>query len=289
MVLSGLLFSFDKLNEIVSTKGKVPIVADIMASRWIYEGVAVRQFKTNDYESKFYDFEKQEFQSDFKSSYWIKDLKNRLNYVIDHNDSDDEAVQQKVLNNLELIRNELKEEAGTGNINDMDIDIALSTDKFNAQIGNDIIKYLDQLTQKYLDQYNLAVQKKEKLIYGYENNFGYNLSEMKNKHYNDGLADLVRNLAVKDRIIEFKGHLLQIVDPVFNDPKNPKNLLDYRSHFFAPKKHFLGVYFETYWFNLIVVWAMTVLLYIALYFEWLKKLIGSLESVSERFRRKDSN
>jgi ABC-type multidrug transport system ATPase subunit len=289
MVLSGLLFSFDKLNEIVSTKGKVPIVADIMASRWIYEGVAVRQFKTNDYESKFYDFEKQEFQSDFKSSYWIKDLKNRLNYVIDHNDSDDEAVQQKVLNNLELIRNELKEEAGTSNINDIDLDIALSTDKFNAQIGNDIIKYLDQLTQKYLDQYNLAVQKKEKLIYGYENNFGYNLSEMKNKHYNDGLADLVRNLAVKDRIIEFKGHLLQIVDPVFNDPKNPKNLLDYRSHFFAPKKHFLGVYFETYWFNLIVVWAMTVLLYIALYFEWLKKLIGSLESVSERFRRKDSN
>jgi len=289
MVLSGLLFSFDKLNEIVSTKGKVPIVADMMASRWIYEGIAVRQFKTNEYQSKLYDFEKQEFQSDFKSSYWIKDLKNRLNYVNDHIDDQEEGIQNRIANDLQLIKNELIEEAGAEIINDIDVNIALHPEKFNAQIGLEISNYLDQLTQKYLDRYNLAVQKKEKLIYGYENNFGYDLSEIKNENYNDGLADLVRNLAAKDRIIEFKGHLLQIVDPVFNDPKNPKNLLDYRSHFFAPKKHFFGVYFETYWFNLTVVWAMTILLYVALYFEWLKKTIGSLESVSKRFRKKDSN
>jgi hypothetical protein len=49
--------------------------------------------------------------------------------------------------------------------------LLLSPDKFNAQIGQEFIKYLDQLVQKYLDIYNLAVQKKEKLIYGYENNF----------------------------------------------------------------------------------------------------------------------
>jgi O-glycosyl hydrolase len=152
-----------------------------------------------------------------------------------------------------------------------------------------LTKYLDELSGKYLDIYNLAVQKKEKLIYGYENSFGYDLTEMKNAHYNDALADLVRNLSTKERIMEFNGRLLQIIDPVFNDPKNPKNLLDYRTHFFAPKKHFLGVYFETYWFNVVVVWAMTLLLYVALYFEWLKKLIGSLESLTKRFNKKETN
>jgi len=83
--------------------------------------------------------------------------------------------------------------------------------------------------------------------------------------------------------------LLQIIDPVFNEPKNPKNLLDYRTHFFAPKKHFLGVYFDTYWFNVSVIWIMTFILYIALYFEWLKKLIGSTETISKKFKKKDSN
>jgi len=289
MVLSGLLFSFDKLNEFVSTKGKVPIVADIMASRWIYEGVAVRQFKTNQFESKLYEFEKAEFQADFKSSYWIKELKNQLNYSIEHIKSDTDEAKERAARNLEIIKNELVEEAGVHVIDDLDLEVALDTQKFNAQIGGSIVKYLNELTQKYLDQYNLAVQKKEKLIYGYENSFGYNLSELKNKHYNDGLGDLVRNLSTKDRIIQFDGKLLQIIDPVFNEPKNPKNLLDYRSHFFAPKKHLFGAYFETYWFNLIVVWIMTILLYIALYFEWLKKVINSLESVSKQFKKKESN
>lgn len=289
MVLSGLLFSFDKLNEMVSTKGKVPIVADLMASRWIYEGVAVRQFKMNEYESKFYDFEKQEYQSDFKSSYWIKELKNRLNYALSNYESEDESVRAKVRENLTLIQNEFYEEAGTDVINDLDLKLALDPAKFNKQIGQSLVKYLDDLSQKYLDQYNLSVQKKEKLIYGFENNFNYDLTDLKNMHYNDGLADLVRNLTTKDRIMEFDNRLLQVIDPVFNDPKNPQNLLDYRTHFFAPKKHFLGVYFETYWFNVAVVWGMTVVLYVALYFEWLKKGIASLESLNKRFRRKDSD
>ena len=95
MVLSGLLFSFDKLNEIVSTKGKVPIVADFMASRWGYEGIAVRQFMTNEYESRFYVFEKNEFQSDFKSSYWVKELRSRLNYSINNYNTEDEEKKKE--------------------------------------------------------------------------------------------------------------------------------------------------------------------------------------------------
>ena len=289
MVLSGLLFSFDKLNEVVSTKGKVPVVADIMASRWIYEGVAVRQFKNNAYESKFYALEKTEFQADFRSSYWIKELKNQLNYAIEHVADKSPDVAYRVNKNLKLIKNELIDEAGTNVVNDLDLTIALNPEKFNAQIGESLRLYLDELSGKYLDEYNQIIQKKEILIYGLQNKLGYDLSALKNRHYNEGLADLVRNLNTKERITEFKGRLLQMIDPVFNDPKNPKNLLDYRSHFFAPKKHFFGVYFDTYWFNLTIVWLMTLFLYIVLYFEWLKKGISGLESLSKRFFKHDSN
>ena len=152
-----------------------------------------------------------------------------------------------------------------------------------------VLEYLDGLFNMYQKDYNLSVQKKEKLLYGYENTFNYDLNQLKDQHYNESLADLVRNIAVKDRIIEFKGSLLQIVDPIFNEPENPNNLLDYRTHFFAPKKHFLGVQFDTYWFNISVIWTMTLLLYIALYFEWLKKIISSFERLSNKNNSKDSN
>ena len=289
MVLSGLLFSFDKLNEVVSTKGKVPVVADLMVSRWGYEGVAVRQFMTNAYEAKFYSFEKDEFQADFKTSYWVKELKNRLNRAIEKYNTDNEDELDQVHRDLALVKKELVLEAGTDKVMDIDLNKALDPANFNDQIGNLLMAHLDGLFKKYQDDYNLAVQKKEKLIYGYENTFNYDLNTLKDQHYNESLTDLVRNLAVKDRIIEFKGNLLQIIDPVFNEPKNPKNLLDYRSHFFAPKKHFLGHYFDTYWFNLAVIWGMTILLYIALYFEWLRKLINSFEGLKRKNNSKDSN
>lgn len=288
MVLSGLLFSFDKLNEVISTKGKVPIIADFMASRWAYEGIAVRQFITNNYESKFYKFELEEMQADFKSSYWIKELKSRVNYAVNNIESPDEQRLNKAHKNLALIKLELIKDAGSSLIKDLDLNAALDPTKFNAQIGNTILTYLDDLFKRYLDQYNLAVQKKEKLIYGYENTFHYDLSKMKDDYFNESLADLVRNLTVKNRVIEFDGKLLQIIDPIFNLPKNPTHLLDYRTHFFAPKKHFLGAYVDTFWFNISVIWIMTILLYIALYLELIKKLIGVLEDLGKKISKKDS-
>jgi hypothetical protein len=283
MVLSGLLFSFDKLNEVVSTKGKVPIVADLMASRWAYEALAVRQFITNEYESKFYDFERTEFQSDFKHSYWVKELEKRLHYVIENFESYDDEKVKKAERYLSVIRHELAEEAGSNLVRDLDLRMALSPEAFDVEIGTELLRYLDELYKKYLDEYNLAIQKKDKLIYAYTHTFNHNLNEEKDHHYNESLADLVRNLTTKERIIEFKGQLLQIVDPVFNEPGNPKNQLDYRAHFFAPKKHFFNTYFNTYWFNVAVLWIMTFMLYVALYFELLKKLINSSETLGSTF------
>jgi hypothetical protein len=52
------------------------------------------------------------------------------------------------------------------------------------------------------------------------------------------------------------------------------NVFTLRTHFFSPAKPFLGRLFDTYWYNMIVIWLLTIFLYIALYFEWLKKLIN---------------
>jgi ABC-type multidrug transport system ATPase subunit len=82
MILSGLLFSFDKLNNVISTKGKVPVVADFMASRWAYEAMAVYQFKNNDYEEPFYRYEKEEAKADFKSAFMADELRNRNLFVL---------------------------------------------------------------------------------------------------------------------------------------------------------------------------------------------------------------
>jgi ABC-type multidrug transport system ATPase subunit len=81
MILSGLLFSFDKLNNLISTKGKVPMVADMMASRWAYEAMAVHQFTSNDFEVHYYEYEKEEAKADFKAAYLADELKKRNQFT----------------------------------------------------------------------------------------------------------------------------------------------------------------------------------------------------------------
>src|SRR5688572_29499377 len=101
MILSGLLFSFDKLNNLISTKGKVPIVADMMASRWAYEAIAVHQFKENSYEKDFYDFDKAESQFDFYSSFLANELDKKRKFVFENRDSKIDSVRQVVQKDLD--------------------------------------------------------------------------------------------------------------------------------------------------------------------------------------------
>jgi len=59
----------------------------------------------------------------------------------------------------------------------------------------------------------------------------------------------------------------------------PKNALDYRAHFFAPQKNLFGTPVSTFLFNNLVIWIMTVLLYVMLYFELLRKLVNSFDHI----------
>jgi hypothetical protein len=98
------------------------------------------------------------------------------------------------------------------------------------------------------------------------------INQLKDLYHNDNLAEFVRNENVLDKTFIYNNRIIQNTDPVFALP-DPDHLLDYRAHFFAPFKHFGGTLMSTYYFNLAVIWLMTLLLYIALYFEWLRKLI----------------
>lgn len=268
MILSGLLFSFDKLNSVISTKGKVPVVADLMASRWAYEALTVYQFKNNRYQAPYYNYEKTEAMADFKSAYIYDELENsRRTIMINTGTATSEAKS-----NLSIIKNTLKNEPYRQGLEKINID-QLTLENFPEY--NDLLqKYFENYREQYLRLYNESVVEKEQMMAFFQENpeYNYDLNTYKNLYFNESLADLVRNISVKKRILKHNGELIQQINPVFNDPV-PRHLLDYRSHFFASKKHFLGFYLDTYYFNALVIWIMSVVLYIALYFEWLKKLI----------------
>jgi ABC transport system ATP-binding/permease protein len=284
MILSGLLFSFDKLNNVISTKGKVPVVADMMASRWAYEALAVYQFKENSYEKYIYELEMRESQFDFYSSFLVNELEKKRKYAFENRETDSDSIKRIVQHNLDVIKNSLLKnpyKQGLEKELSQDWTIATMTPAFSQKLET----FLQKFKSRYQDAYNKTVLKRENLIYTLENrkDGAIRVNDAKNRYFNESLADLVKNVNEKDRILEYRGELLQQINPIFVSPR-PKSAFDYRAHFFAPEKNFFGTFVPTFTFNLIVIWMMTIGLYATLYFELLRKFVDLFDKPSLKLK-----
>lgn len=275
MILSGAIFNFDKLNDQVSAKGRVPLLADFTASRWGFEAITVQQFKNNAYQNLIFKVEKAESVANYYQTYLLPELISKLNYCSANYQAKDPETRAKVTQELTILYNALHSDKLVKFTKGVDLKHELSPEKFNAATANVLRVYIDEAAAYYTERYNKANAKKDELLSKYEAKptTQYSLTELKNKHFNESLSDLVRNVSTKNKFIEFNNHIVQQVDPVYNEPNMLRLPIDYRTHFFAPEKPFFGKVFDTYYFNIIVVWLMSLFLYFTLYFESVKKLL----------------
>ncbi|MCH8331345.1 MAG: ABC transporter permease, partial [Bacteroidetes bacterium] len=89
MVLSGAMFSFDKLNQYAGGGiNKVPMIADLMVSRWAFEGIVVHQYKHNAYEEHFFEIEKEVSANDYQQLYLIPTLKKKVIAIQEYDPAD---------------------------------------------------------------------------------------------------------------------------------------------------------------------------------------------------------
>jgi ABC-type multidrug transport system ATPase subunit len=277
MILSGLLFSFDKLNNIISTKGKVPFVADLMASRWAYEAMAVDQFVNNEYEFAYYEYEKKEANADFKTAFLADELKKKNAFILENLNTKNDSIKRIMQYNIQLIQTTLKGEVG---LEKVDLETQFSLNTYTQKTAQVINLYIDQYSRHYQNIYNEnSTTREKKMEWMQAKRYNRPIAEVKNQHYNESLADLVKNVSTEDRMLEYNGRLIQQINPIFQDPK-PAHVLDYRTAFFVPTKQLLGVTFSTYTFNLLVIWIMTLTLYATLYFEVLRKMIHAFGNVN---------
>jgi hypothetical protein len=134
--------------------------------------------------------------------------------------------------------------------------------------------YFSSLEKFYKKKLEVYQKKKDQLV---KNAISKNGKEeylkFYQKNHNEALDQFIKRSGEENRILHAEGHLVQQIDPVFNDQILPLNLLDYRSHFFSPLKHFAGFRFDTFWFNISVIWLMVFTLFLSLYFDVLKKLM----------------
>jgi ABC-type multidrug transport system ATPase subunit len=289
LLLSGVVISFDKFNPKVGKVVGVPAMGEVMASRWAFEAFMVTQFKDNLFEKQFYNLDKTIAVSDYKKVYYIPALESKLAYCLNHRGDWNNESNERMVYNLELLHHEIKNEldfVGTDKLTDVDR-IAIGT--FDSTVYRRTARFLDVLKQYYNLKQNAATAEKEALIERLTNTpeKAEKFERIRQRYVNASVTDAVKNSSTVDRIVEIDGQFVQKIYPIYMDDHKPKNPFDFRANLFQPTKHFMGRNFDTMFFNISVIWSMTFVLYVALYFDLLIKFVKLLEG-NRKYKKRDN-
>jgi ABC transport system ATP-binding/permease protein len=278
MVLTGAMFNFDKINRSIGGGSeKVPIIAEMMPTRWGFEAMVTHQYINNPYTREFYDLKKLESIFNYKNVYYIPEIRSIIdNYKFRYVSNDSIPITK---NNLELLYNELKKENNSEfvrfhNIKFNHLD-KINPQAFNMTVADSVLRYLTKMQEYYRDNFNRINdnidQKTTQMISTPEKRKAY--QKLYDDNYNKHLSRFVINEMAPLKMVRLGNNFVQKIDPIYLDPQD-RHVTSFRAHFLAPNKNFLGNLVPTFYFNLIIIWIFAILAYIFLYYNGLTKLLN---------------
>lgn len=277
IILSGVLVKFEKLNPNLSSPVSIPFYGELVTARWGYEALAVEQFVNNRYEKLFYEYDKRMSEARFKKDYWNSRIKMKLENL--KSDIKRDTKNNDFTDDLNLVRNEFRKEMDFlpsvrfGYIDD------LTPERVTAEVIDSALEYTESLRKYYVRKYNEANNIKDQYVTRLESEDKEAFVNLRNEYYNNSLEELVTLKDETQKIIDFNGEIVQKFDPIYMDPSGKC----IKAHFYAPFKMFCGFRIDTYIINVIVIWLMTLVLYLVLYFRVLKVILNAGEKL---FRKK---
>lgn len=302
IILSGIIVNFDKLNPRISNPQDIPFYGEIITSRWAYEALATYQFSNNAYEKPFFRLNQTISNCSYKRGEWSNQLTNKVNAI--ERNLRREGLEKEIEQDLTVLYNELYKEQFEQHKTRFQYLDYLTIDKITTEILTETRNFIQSVRQFYVDKNNHYRAEKDALTYALIEQAGLRalnrlgipeeqrtprlidsvgnaaFLQIKKRHYNETLEDFCTNKNDFTVLIEYKGHFVQKMDPIYQIPEG--NFI--RAHFYAPVKPFFGRYIKTYWANAIVIWFMSILMYVVLYFRLFRTLIDYLGNI--KLRRK---
>jgi hypothetical protein len=280
LLFSGVLVKFDKLH-LTSTSAQefVPVIGDLMAARWAFEALAVRQFKDNDFEKHFFKSHMKESQNSYYAML-IDKLKenlwwcNKLRDSVNHRDLAEERFRR--------LNYHIDELAELTNIVPGHWKAGLNAENFNSMVDKETNTYLDSLKRHFNSLIKEAAKIEDAVTDSLDNTIGKEERiNLQNNYENKKLIFLVLNQENLKYTYETPNKIIQKYKPGYMKATSKYG----RAQYFAPYKLIGNLPVDTYWFNIIVLWIVSLLLYITLYYNLLQKFITYFENL--RFTKSD--
>ena len=269
ILLSGVIVKYDKLHHRLASDEYVPVVGDLMASRWAYEALMVTQFRDNNYQKLFYPVDRESANISWQLNFMIPALNNKINdyesLISRESDSENLKKSEKF---IERTINELKSE-NTGYLPYPAVN--LSPHSLNLP---ELKSFVRNWRSILIKESNDLTKQKDEI---FDNLLRRGMSSMdivllKERYYNKSVADLVLNQHEMVKIIEHDGKFIRKDTPVYQTPSSGYG----RAQFYSGTKRIGHRNMDTLWFNVAVLWFMTSLLYISLIYNVFGRIMNKV-------------
>jgi ABC-type multidrug transport system ATPase subunit len=273
LLFSGVLVKFDNLHRNENTVNEyVPVLGELMPARWAYEALAVEQFKSNRYEANFFRYDMEISQNDWYVRFLIQALQRDLMECRYYNDSS--QYDLIVSDNFGKLTSYIKKLSALAGFDPPPAELisSLNKERFNPETAETTESLLDSLAGHFKTVSNINKSKKDSVTIALVAKMGMEaFLELKDDYTNKRLREIMLDEFNTQKSIETRGKIIQKYEPVFMKPVAKNG----RAHFYAPYKMIGNTAIDTLWFNIMVLWLVSLILYIALYFKLLKKAVGT--------------
>ncbi|MBV42866.1 MAG: hypothetical protein CL834_07520 [Crocinitomicaceae bacterium] len=232
IIFGGAIIRFDRFNPVFTEVDRVPWIGNVMASRWGFESIAVELTRNNDYDAPFIDCEDRLERSAWRRDFWFNSFQSIENTVI----------REKEWKNAVL-------ELQSWNYKTEDI----QTNK--------------QLRNAFKESYKIAFSERDAMRNRMAENF--ELEQLKDEHHNETLHSWVMQTDRTRRVSMTSRGLVQETSFIHQLPLGRQA---WNAPFYAPMKTIGPWTISTSVFNRMMLWAMVLLMYVALVNRVLERL-----------------
>ena len=255
ILLCGLVVSFSDLAP-KSTTGNVPLIGEIIPTRWAYEALAVTSYSDNAYEAPFFETDKKKYETQFYNFGYVNELQSQLETMKNEEKQGEEVKpihMQTIRINLPLVTAFCGMEPYKGDYS-----------------YPSLRKYLKDAEKILVDRSNAISIKADKQISAMVREMGKDaVLELKRDNYNIKLEDCVVGADQRNMLEVIDGYIVPRMQTIFLTPQSTCG----RAPFYSSVK-ILGTWqIKTLWFNISVLLLMGFILSIFLFTDWPGKII----------------
>ncbi len=255
ILLCGLVVSFSDLTP-KSTTGNVPVIGDLIPSRWAYEALAVTSFTDNAYKAPFFELDKKKYENQYYNMGFLDELQSQLETMKDEKKRGKEVDPS----HMETIRMNLPELTAYCGMKTYQGDYSYES----------LRQYMKEAEQILSKRSNETTLKADKLMSEMVREQGKEtIIELKRDHYNLNLEDCVIGANQKRMLDVIDNHIVARTGIIYLTPKSKVG----RAPFYSSEKILGSWHIKTLWYNLGIMLLMSIVVAIFLFLDWPGKVL----------------